>query len=117
MSLPGDVPSGILERLRAICLALPEAYEEPAWIGVRWRIRQRTFAHVYTREDRVLMTFRCPGEEIDGLVASGPWFAKADWGTNVVRMSLKGNVDWTEVEELLTESYRLLAPKKLAQGR
>ncbi len=50
MSAPGDVRPKILDRLRSICRGLPEAYEEPAWIGVRWRIRQRTVAHVYTAE-------------------------------------------------------------------
>ena len=34
MSRPGDVPPAILDRLRSICAVLPEAYEEPAWIGV-----------------------------------------------------------------------------------
>ncbi|MCW2798958.1 MAG: hypothetical protein JWQ70_430, partial [Aeromicrobium sp.] len=42
----GEVPPEILDRLRPICLGLPEAYEEPAWTGTRWRVRTRTFAHV-----------------------------------------------------------------------
>ena len=44
----GDVPPENLDRLRPICLGLPETYEEPAWVGIRWRIRTRTFAHVLT---------------------------------------------------------------------
>ena len=115
MSGPADVPPEILDRLRPICLGLPETYEEPAWIGTRWRIRGRTFAHVYTVEDgQCRLTFRSPGHEIDGLVAGGHPFAKADWGDNVIRMELDGDVDWAEVAELLTESYLLLAPKRLA---
>jgi hypothetical protein len=129
MTGPADVPPEILDQLRPICLGLPETYEEPAWIGTRWRIRQRTFAHVYTVEPDhplapalpgatdepiCLLTFRSPGDEIDALVASGHPFAKADWGVNVVRMVLDRGVDWTEVAELLTESYLLLAPKRLA---
>jgi predicted DNA-binding protein (MmcQ/YjbR family) len=114
MSAPADVPPEILDRLRPICLGLPEAYEEPAWIGTRWRIRGRTFAHVYTVDAECRLTFRSPGDEIEGLVAGGHPFAKADWGDNVIRMELDGDVDWTEVGELLTESYLLLAPKRLA---
>lgn len=129
MSGPGDVPPEFLDRLRPICLGLPETYEEPAWVGVRWRIRKRTFAHVLTVDpdhQRVyarvsatdqpvcVMTFRSPGDEIDGLVLSGHPFYKASWGVDVVVMVLDGSVDWTEVAELLTESYRVLAPKKLA---
>ena len=41
-----EVPNEIVVGLRSVCLALPETYEEKAWVGVRWRIRTRTFAHV-----------------------------------------------------------------------
>jgi hypothetical protein len=36
----------VVARLGAVALALPEAYEEDAWTGVRWRIRAKTFGHV-----------------------------------------------------------------------
>jgi hypothetical protein len=35
----------IVARLREVCLGLPQAQEEPAWVGTRWCIRQQTFAH------------------------------------------------------------------------
>jgi hypothetical protein len=129
MTAPGDVPPEILDRLRPICLALPQTYEEPAWIGIRWRVRGRTFAHVYTvdpdhprarsgaalgDEPTCLMTFRSPPDEIDALIAGGFPFYQADWGTDVVGMVLAGEVDWMEVGELLTESYLVRAPKRLA---
>ncbi|MGH8827386.1 MAG: MmcQ/YjbR family DNA-binding protein, partial [Jiangellaceae bacterium] len=41
-----DISETILARLRSMCLGMPEEYEEEAWAGTRWRIRQRTFAHV-----------------------------------------------------------------------
>ena len=50
MSDIADVPPAVVGRLRVICGELPEAYEEPAWIGLRWRIRRRTFLHVYTTD-------------------------------------------------------------------
>jgi hypothetical protein len=126
---PGDVPPEILDRLRPVCLALPEAYEEPAWVGVRWRVRQRTFAHVCFvdpaekrasarvapgDEPMVVMTFRAPGDEFGGLIASGLPFYRAGWGTDVVGMVLDEESDWEEVGELLTDSYLVLAPKRLA---
>jgi hypothetical protein len=39
-----DVSPHVVDALRTICLALPEAHEEAAWVGTRWRIRTRTFA-------------------------------------------------------------------------
>jgi hypothetical protein len=129
MTGPGDVPPEILDRLRPVCLGLPETYEEPAWVGTRWRIRKRTFAHVLTvgpdhpaaqaraaggDQPICVLNFRSPGDEIAGLIGSGHPFYRPGWGDDVVGMVLDDDVDWTEVAELLTESYCVLAPKKLA---
>jgi hypothetical protein len=35
-----------LDWARGVCLALPEAYEEDAWVGTRWMVRRRTFAYL-----------------------------------------------------------------------
>ncbi|WP_433384551.1 MmcQ/YjbR family DNA-binding protein [Micromonospora sp. KLBMP9576] len=129
MTAPADVPPELLDRLRAICRELPESYEEPAWVGVRWRVRKRTFAHVLavdpdhqaayaraaaTDEPTCVLTFRSPADELHALMASGHPFFKPEWGADVLGMALDEGVDWSEVGELLTESYCLLAPKKLA---
>ena len=112
-----DVPAGIVAELRATCLGLPETYEEEAWAGLRWMVRRRTFAHVLTLEaDRgptTVMTFRSAEPELGILLTAGHPFFKAGWGTNVVGMVLTVQSDWDEVAELLTESYCVLAPKKL----
>lgn len=113
-----EVPASIVRRVRAACAHLPEAYEEAAFTGVRWRIRGRTLVHVVTvvRDEHpvTVMTFHSAGAELDALVAMGdPFFP--GWGAGLVAMVLRtdGTTDWTEVKELLTESYCLLAPKKL----
>ncbi|HYJ67926.1 MAG TPA: MmcQ/YjbR family DNA-binding protein [Nocardioidaceae bacterium] len=127
-----DVPLEIVERLRAACRVLPEAYEEEAWVGVRWRIRKRTIAHLRpVRRDQPgheaayalspdadgplsVMTFRSPSPEYEVLINAGRPFYRLDWGDDVVGMLLDGDTDWDEVAELLIESYCLLAPKSLA---
>jgi hypothetical protein len=129
MSAPADVRPEILDRLRPICRALPQAYEEPAWIGVRWRIRQRTIAHVYTAdpqrslfyprylavsESPTLMTFRVPIEDLLGLIGGGFPFFRAGWGSNVAGAFLGDDTDWSEIAELLIDSYCEMAPKFLA---
>ena len=112
------MPPEIVRRVRAACAHLPEAYEDQPYAGVRWRIRGRTLVHVLTRPHPqgliTHMTFHSVGEEHDALVAMGePFFP--GWGAGLVAMVLRddGTTDWDEVTELLTESYRLLAPKKL----
>ncbi len=113
-----DVPPEMLAELRAICGALPEAYEEQAWAGVRWRIRKRTFAHALTVDSGkgpvTVMSFRSSGPELDVLRSSGHPFFWPGWGANVVGMVLDGDTDWTEVAELVTESFCIMAPKKIA---
>jgi hypothetical protein len=124
-----DVPGDVLDRLRALCLALPGVYEEQAWVGTRWLVRKKTFAHVlgisdvyppaYTRDapfvgDATVVTFRSDGDELAALVGTGLPFYKPRWHPQVVGMVVEPDADWDEIAELLTESYCLLAPKKLA---
>ena len=113
-----DVDPDIVERLRERCLALPEAWEEPAWTGHRFLVRKRNFAHVFAvcgphGEVATIMAFRSPDEERAALVASGHPFFMLGWGRNAVGMVLDGHTDWDEVTEIVTESYCVLAPKKL----
>ncbi|MPZ79170.1 MAG: MmcQ/YjbR family DNA-binding protein [Actinophytocola sp.] len=123
-----EVPPEILGPLRAVCLALPDVYEETAWVGKRWCVRRRTFVHVLqvdrewppayakaagTTGPVFVLTFRSSGQELETLRVMGPPFFKPGWGDNVVGMMLTGRVDWAEVGELVTESYCVLAPKKL----
>ena len=124
-------PSGaVVARLAATALALPEAYEEDAWTGVRWRIRARTFAHVMVAQEgyessfrnitgiadpTTLLTFRATGEELLALVHAGRPFYKPRWSPTIVGMVLDDDTDWDEVAELVTESYRFCAPQKLVR--
>lgn len=125
-----DLDPALVARVAAICLALPEAHEQDAWIGVRWRIRQRTFAHLahvdpsggsvfglaaWLSRPADVITFRSAGEELEALVHSGLPFYKPDWSPHVVGMVIDEETDWAEVTELMTDSYCLMAPKKLAR--
>jgi hypothetical protein len=123
-----EVPPEIVAELRSVCLGLPEAYEEEAWVGTRWRVRKKTFAHVVRIESGqppayaraaasdgplTVMTFRSAGPELDALRYAGPPFFKPVWWTDIVGMVLDDHSDWDEVAELITESYCALAPQKL----
>jgi hypothetical protein len=125
-----DVPLDVIARLRDICLALPDAREEAAWVGTRWRVRDRTFAHVlgvvdghppgYARAlgadgPALLLMFRALGDELDALRHIGPPFFAPPWRRDEVGLVLGPSVDWSEVGELLTESYCAQAPATLAQ--
>lgn len=123
-----EPPREILDKLRLTCLDLPEAYEEKAWVGTRWLVRKKTFAHVLMLEagwppayaqavgaagPLCLLTFRLP----ESLLASDRFgrapFFRPPWFPNIVGVALGPESDWLELSELLVHSYCVLAPKAL----
>jgi hypothetical protein len=125
----GDLPDDLVERVRALCSGLPEVVEEEAWAGIRWTVRRRNFAHVvaiaegwppaYARAagtdgPACVLTFRCPPDDVEAFRSAGPPFFVPVWFPNIVGLLLDHVTDWDEVAELVTESYRTLAPAVLA---
>ena len=123
-----EVPGEILSQLRRACLGLPDSYEETAWVGTRWRVRKQTFAHVLTVDGGwppayaaaaaspgplTVMTFQSAGQELQAFSNIGHPFFRPRWRPDIVGMVLNAGTDWVEVAELVTESYCLVAPRKL----
>lgn len=114
-----DVPEEVERALRAICLSLPDSYEETAWKGTRWGVRKKTFAHVLgiaideTAEPQIVLSFRAASDELEVLGNTGHPFFLLGWGRDAIGMVLDSDADWDEVRELVTESYCVLAPQKL----
>lgn len=104
-------------RVRAICLALPEATEKPfgGHTAPAFRVRGKLF--VTTSEDGTYMTFKgAPGVQ-EALVAGQPgrFFVPAYVGSKGwVGARLDTGQDWDEIAELIQDSYRLIAPRALA---
>lgn len=111
-----DVPLAWVERLRAVLEVFPECREEAAWTGVRWRVGSATVAHVFGGEDQLFrITFRAEPEEVLAFEHLGAPYFKGEWGGNVVGVLLDDDTDWDELAELLTDSYCLQAPQRLAE--
>ena len=111
------IDDDVAARLREICLSLPEAVERPfgGHTAPSFRVRQKLF--LMTGEDGLTMMFKAgPGEQ-EVLVASDPerFFVPAYVGSKGwVGARLDVEQDWEEIEELVRDSYRLIAPKRLA---
>jgi predicted DNA-binding protein (MmcQ/YjbR family) len=107
-----------VERLRKICLALPEAEERPfgGHTAPSFRVRDKLFAMMSEKRDS-LQVKAGPGAQ-DVLVHSDPvhFYVPPYTGHNGwvgVHLNVTG-LDWSLVEELVRDSYCLIAPKKLA---
>ena len=126
-----EVPREIVAKLRSICLDLPEAYEEAAWVGTRWSVRKKNFAHVLmidagwppayakvadARGPICVLTFRSATAALDTPRFGRPPFFRPGWWPNIVGLVVDARTDWDEVAALLTTSYCVLAPKKLAES-
>ena len=117
MAKRAEVPAEIVARLRAIVEGLPECHEEDAWVGLRWRVRNRTVAHVFGGEDQLIrVVFRAEPAEVAAFQHLGPPYFKTDWGEDHVGFLLDETTDWQEVAESLTDAYCLVAPAHLAES-
>lgn len=111
------MPPPATERLRAICLALPQAGEKEAWGDPTFRVRDRIFAMIKTGDARVSMWCKAPPGSQQVLVGADPetffvppYVGPIGW----IGMRLDREPDWDEVKAIVIRSYRLVAPKKLA---
>ena len=104
------------DRLRAICLALPEAAEKEAWGDPTWRVRDRIFAMEKRGDGRVSVWFKAPEGSQEILVAAAPerFFVPPYAGhKGWVGARIDDGPDWREIEVLIRRSYRMIAPKRL----
>ncbi|GGS41674.1 MULTISPECIES: MmcQ/YjbR family DNA-binding protein [Actinokineospora] len=106
-----------LPRLRALCLAMPEATEKVSHGSPTWFVRKVFVTYVGERQDS-RPGFWCaapPGVQ-EEMVAEDParfyrppYVGHRGW----LGVHLDVAVDWDEVAEIVEEAYRTVAPKRL----
>jgi predicted DNA-binding protein (MmcQ/YjbR family) len=110
-----------LVRLTKICIALPEATRDYNGQHAGFQVRKRTFAYFLNdHHGHGIVAVTCkvmPGDH-KVLAASNPdrFYIPAYIGSRgwvALRLD-RGDIDWEEVGELVTCSYRMVAPKTLA---
>ncbi len=111
----------VTARVRAICLALPQATERPShgspafFAGKQFVMlwpdghHDHDFAHLWCA---------APAGACEALLATSPerffrppYVGSRGW----VGVRLDGDVDWSEVAELCEEAYRTVAPARLVR--
>lgn len=115
------MPPRPVTRLRKLCLALLEAHEVEAWGEPTFRVRNKMFATYASPNNHhgggrpAVWCKAAPGNQALMVRAAPkrffvpPYVGPSGW----IGVYLDGDVDWSELAELLTDSYRLVAPKRL----
>lgn len=105
-----------IDKLRAICLALPEATEGGGVGNPTFRVRDKIFAMQHPAQDRPSMWCKAPRGFQAMIVESDPenffvppYVGKSGW----IGVWLDTELDWDHIAELIDESYRMTAPKRL----
>ena len=108
--------AAVVDRLRAICLALPEATEQETWGDPTFRVRDKIFAMPKRGDGRLSLWCKAP-PGVQGILVGAdpgrffvpPYVGHRGW----IGIRLDIDVDWDEVADLVGESYRMTAPKRL----
>ena len=125
-SKPIEIPKDVFERVSTLCLALPEVTVRVDASLIRARstahsfdIRRRSFCLLVATEGRAgkpvpQLVLRADPDEREVLLSIGRPFFTSRAGRDRVRVLLTDDTDWEEIRELVTDSYRFLAPQKLS---
>jgi hypothetical protein len=108
-----------LETLRQLCLALPETTERLSHGEPTWFVRGKKTFVMYANhhhDDRLAFWCAAPDGAQEALVGSDPerffvppYVGHRGW----LGVRLDVPVDWDQIADLVTDAYRVVAPRKL----
>lgn len=107
----------IHRKLREICLALPEVEETLTWDHPNFRVVRKIFCIMggYPGEPNITVKVGKPMLEVflkDPRFVLASHIGKHGW---VSMPGATGRLNWTEIASLCRESYRRVAPARLAK--
>ncbi len=104
----------VLRKLRQICLALTKTAEVAAWGHPNFRVANKTFAVLEEYKGKLSIAFKVAKEHQylflkDPRFYRTPYIGQHGW----VSLITEGPVNWNEVRQLVSDSYRLVAPPRI----
>jgi predicted DNA-binding protein (MmcQ/YjbR family) len=106
-----------LNKVRALCLAVPEASEVEAWGHPTFRAGKKMFAAFGKGEEGLTLGLKVGHDRQEELLRDArffptPYAAHQGW----VSLRLDGKTDWDEVGRLVREAYRQVALKRMLKA-
>jgi hypothetical protein len=109
------------DRIRTVCMALPEVTERESHGEATWFVGKRVFVTCADRhhDDRRAVWLAASDGVQEALVETAPdRFFRPPYvgGRGWIGVYLDVPVDWGEVEARIVDAYRLIAPRRLADS-
>ena len=109
--------SGAYEELRRFGLALPEAHEEAPWGHCALKVRKKTFVFLNIEETELSLSVKLPVSRDFALIfdfaePAGYGLGRSGWVS--ASFGPADEIDLDLLKRWIGESYRAIAPKKLA---
>ena len=103
-----------LEKVRAICLALPDTKETPTWGKPHFRVKEKIFCGYGEEDGEPSVGFKME-KEVAFAIVSDPRFLRAPYVGQHGWVGLRAKTikakDWPQVKAMIEDSYRRIAPK------
>jgi predicted DNA-binding protein (MmcQ/YjbR family) len=103
----------VLQRLRDLCLSLPETSETDSWGHPNFRAGKRTFVAFEWIKERPSIAFRLGAADVDLLARRSGFFVTPYGRGQWVSVWADQRLDWRLVNDLVLRSYRLVALKRM----
>src|SRR5262245_35844950 len=101
------------QRVRKLCLSLPESSEVGSWGHPNFRAGRRTFVTFEWIQGRPSIAFRLDPTDVDLLLRRKGFFVTPYGQGRWVSLWADSSLDWRLVERLLLRSYRAVALRRM----
>lgn len=102
-----------IDRLRALCLAYPEASETTAWGHPNFKAGKKVFVTFEHIRGRPSIAFRLAPSDVERLLMRRQFFVTPYGRGQWVSLWADDRVDWKAVTDLVDRSYRVVALKRM----
>jgi predicted DNA-binding protein (MmcQ/YjbR family) len=110
------VSTRTLQRVRRLCLALPEVREMVAWGHPVFKAGAKTFAAIEPVKGRPSIAFRLEPLDVDLLLTRPSFFVTPYGRGQWVSAWADAPLDWPLITRLVERSYRVVALKRMLKA-
>lgn len=102
-----------LERLRALCLALPETSEKLAWGHPNFKAGKRTFVAWENLRGKPSIAFHVGADGVDVLGREAGFFSTPYGQGRWISLWVKARPNWRQISGLVERAYRTVALQRM----